>query len=161
METKELKFQIPDGFEIDEKNSTFKKIIFKKIEQKKWRDDSNARVEGYCIIANSEIFYYDGKNMPDNHNVFATEKQAKSALAMARISQIIVNDKRFGGPITEAEWANQDIVKFVITRDCINNQIISSVASRAYRFLAFHEMLQASLFKKENMDLIKDYYMIS
>ncbi len=30
METKELKIQIPEGYEIDKENSTFEKIVFKK-----------------------------------------------------------------------------------------------------------------------------------
>ena len=30
METKELKIQIPEGYEIDKEKSTFEKIVFKK-----------------------------------------------------------------------------------------------------------------------------------
>ena len=33
METKEMKIQVPEGYEIDRKNSTFEKIVFKKIEK--------------------------------------------------------------------------------------------------------------------------------
>ena len=43
METKEFKIQVPEGYEIDEENSTFKKVKFKKIETKSWyiRNSSN------------------------------------------------------------------------------------------------------------------------
>lgn len=34
MKNKELKIEIPDGYEIDRENSTFEKIVFKKIESK-------------------------------------------------------------------------------------------------------------------------------
>ena len=37
METKELKIQIPEGYEIDKENSTFEKIVFKKKENAKPR----------------------------------------------------------------------------------------------------------------------------
>lgn len=33
-ETKELKIEIPEGYEVDKENSTFEKIVFKKIEEK-------------------------------------------------------------------------------------------------------------------------------
>ena len=33
-ETKELKIEIPEGYEVDKENSTFEKIVFKKVEKK-------------------------------------------------------------------------------------------------------------------------------
>ena len=63
METKELKIQIPDGYEIDKENSTFEKIVFKKKENAKprsWEEyccqqQTNCK-EGYCInTVTSEI----------------------------------------------------------------------------------------------------------
>lgn len=33
MKTKEFKIQMPEGYEIDKENSTFEKIVFKKIEK--------------------------------------------------------------------------------------------------------------------------------
>lgn len=33
-ETKELKIEIPEGYEVDKENSTFEKIVFKKVEEK-------------------------------------------------------------------------------------------------------------------------------
>ena len=41
METKELKIQVPEGYEIDKEKSTFEKIVFKKVEKelpKSWED---------------------------------------------------------------------------------------------------------------------------
>ena len=56
METKELKIQIPDGYEIDKEKSTFEKIVFKKKKNTKprsWEEyccqqQTNSK-EGYCI----------------------------------------------------------------------------------------------------------------
>lgn len=42
METKELKIQIPEGYEIDKDKSTFEKIVFKK------KDDKPRTWEEYC-----------------------------------------------------------------------------------------------------------------
>lgn len=82
----------------------------------------------------------------------------KSAMSMARISQIMANDERFGGVITDEEWSTEHFKKFVIKR--INGRIILSPSGLAYYFLAFHTKEQAELFMKENEDLVKDYYML-
>lgn len=103
-EPKEVRISIPKGYEIDTNNSTFNCIKFKKIS--KWRDNKLAKISGYYIdVLNSDITEITGAfNDKYNSNIFATKKLAKSALAMARISQIIANDERFGGVITDKEW---------------------------------------------------------
>ncbi len=161
METKELKISVPEGYVIDKENSTFECIKFKKIEQKRWRDNKEANIVGYYINLDSKIVQIekdgDYKNIKSNHDVFAAEKQAKSALAMAQISQIMANDKRFGGVVTDEEW-NSDDWKYIIDRkynDVCINRCISS-----YYFMAFHTEIQRNLFLKENEDLIKDYLML-
>lgn len=148
----------PTGFVIDEENSTFNCIKFKPI-QKRWRDDDNAIMCGYFINRNSEIIKVLSKlNISSAYNVFATEKQAKSALAMARISQIMANDKRFGGIITDEEWKNSSIRKYVICR--AKNDINIDSCCSLYYFLAFHIAEQRDLFLKENEDLVRDYLML-
>lgn len=158
METKEFKVPIPDGMEIDKEKSTFECIKFKPIEHKRWRDDENVGVNGYYIGNDSSIEYHDGYNRDSNYNVFATEKQAKSALAMARISQIMANDDRFGGVITDEEWNNISILKYTIER--LNNGITIGDSINYYNFLAFHTAEQRDLFLEENEDLVKDFLMI-
>lgn len=156
MDTKEFKIIPPEGYEIDKENSTFECIKFKHI-IKRWRD-SDPDVNGWYIrddhISNEEsnLNWKAG-----NLDVFATEKQAKSAFAMAQISQIMANDERFGGPVTDEEWDNYTS-KGVIIRG--NGNIILSSAISNYHFLAFHTQEQRDLFLKENEDLVKDYLMI-
>ena len=161
METKELKISVPLGYEIDKENSTFECIKFKKIEQKKWRDNKDANIIGYYINLDSKIVQIekdsDYKNIKSNHDVFATERQAKSALAMAQISQIMTNDERFGGIITDEGWVN-NYWKYVIYRN--KNGINIGTVLNEYKFLAFHTREQRNLFLQENGDLIKDYLMI-
>ena len=157
---KEFKIVPPEGYEIDRENSTFEYIKFKP--KKKWRDDITNTFTGYFIDAWSEISTINSEesflNIRKNYNVFATEKQAKSALAMARISQIMANDKRFGGVVTDEEWDDNYINKYIIDR--MKNKIDTAVYCSAYQFLAFHTTEQRDLFLKENEDLVKDYLMI-
>ena len=155
---KELKIIPPEGYEVDKENSTFDCIKFKPI-VKKWRDNEKKITNGYWIGCESKIYYENlAANCKENYNIFATEKQAKSALAMARISQIMANDVRFGGIITDKEWENLNMDKFVIYRQGNKIQTISVPIS--YHFLAFHTAEQRNLFLEENKDLVKDYLML-
>ena len=156
---KEIKITPPEGFEIDRKNSTFECIKFKPVEKERWRDQNHA-VSGYFlngdVVRLFEKDYWNG--WYGNHDVFVSKKQAKSAFAMAQIGQIIANDKRFGGPITDEEWNNMTI-KYCITRH-FNHRITVCNAQVEYYFLAFHTPEQRDLFLEENEDLIKDYLML-
>ena len=156
---KEIKITPPEGFEIDKEHSTFECIKFKPIEKTRWRDNKNALINGFYIAYSG--FIGDqllGKNIQENYGLFATEKQAKSALAMARISQIMANDERFGGIITDEEWKDDEIIKYVIIR--YDNCIFKDFFYNHYYFLAFHTEEQRDLFLKENEDLLKDYLML-
>lgn len=155
---KEINIIAPEGYEIDKKNSTFECIKFKPVQKKRWRDDEDAKFDGY-YIAGSIIKYVPTQwNVSNAYNIFATEKQAKSALAMARISQIMANDERFGGVVTEEEWEDKHTIKFAIIRRL--NLISFLRLFRDYEFLAFHTVEQRDLFLEENEDLVKDYLML-
>lgn len=153
---KEIKITPPEGFEIDKDNSTFECIKFKPIEKKRWRDDKNNKINGYYIKYDGRISdQYYGTNLRENYGIFATEKQAKSALAMARISQIMANDERFGGVVTDKEWNDGDIPKHIIRR--CQHGIKEDMAFLGYYFIAFHTYQQRDLFLEENEDLVRDY----
>ena len=159
MDIKEIKITVPEGMEIDKKNSTFECIKFKRKEEP-WRNKDSNRINGFyiedacCTLKKVSCIIYDKYC----YNIFATEKQAKSALAMAQISQIMANDERFGGVVTDEEWGNENKVKYIIDRYTNGIEIISSIST--YFFLAFHTEEQRDLFLKENEDLIKQYLMI-
>ena len=158
MENKELKVVPPEGYEIDTENSTLECIKFKKKHNNRWRDNTDAIISGYCIISGLVHLISETYNIPFSHDVFATEKQAKSALAMAQISQIMANDERFGGPVTDEEWKISMEVKWVIRK--FNSKIYFDSFYNTYHFLTFHTKEQRDLFLEENEDLIKDYLMI-
>lgn len=138
-----------EGYKWEAETLTLSKI------QKRWRDEEDAEVNGYYIHSDSHIVKHSGYNSIMNYNIFATEELAKSALAMARISQIMKNDERFGGPITDEEWDGRNLYSIIRV-----NKILIVQARPSYEFLSFRTPKQADLFLEENKDLVKDYYML-
>lgn len=158
-ETKEVKISIPEGYEIDTEKSTFTNIVFKKkclswLESLKQKCH-NAYVKGYMMSGEFITNYFKD---PLKICVFANEKQAKRAKAYALITQIIKNDDRFGGEITDEEWANSDMLKYILYR--YNNTVDKELRVFSYTPIAFHTEEQRDLFLKENEQLLKDYFMI-
>lgn len=93
MDTKKLKINIPEGYEIDKEKSTFEEIIFKKIEDplaklpKTW--------EEYCKQAKGYVSYFCSN--PDSiikswfegyYNEFMTEERLKQYVALGRLLQL-------------------------------------------------------------------------
>ena len=89
MENKEINIIPPVGYEIDKENSTFEKIVFKKINElpKTWKDLKN--ISGYYINSFSEITpssFIDVSNSAKN--TFPTKELAEAALALAQLLQL-------------------------------------------------------------------------
>ena len=88
MERKEVKIEIPQGYEIDKEKSTFEKIVFKKISEnpKTWED--------YCSLMKGKKVYYTCCNniiiscFSDAHNMFATRERAKQFIALGQLMQL-------------------------------------------------------------------------
>lgn len=157
METKELKIIIPEGYEIDEENSTFECVKFKKIHQvNTWEDLQE--IGGYYIDTYSNLNYVT-KELTNisNRNIFYSEKYAKSALALAQISQLM---PYYGGIVTNKDWKNYDKTKYGIV---INQGSVSCGRYNDIRVpIAFHtkEQLLKFISFPENVQLVKDFYMI-
>lgn len=135
-------------------------VIVEEIEETEfWSDQVYKFVYGYSIDYDSTIMYNTCTRYNQTHyNRFATKKQAKSAIAMARISQIMANDiEHFGGVITDKEWGI-DEWKFVICRSW--NRIFTKAVRSDYYFLAFHTEAQRGLFLEKYRNLVEDYLMI-
>lgn len=137
IEDKTPVLEIPVGYEVDKIESN--QIYFKPIE-----------VTTYNTIPKDEGVKISSK--------FKTQKAAKSAIAMAQISQLL---PYYGGVITDEEWCNP-IPKYCITRNN-GNRIEQTTRYYSYSFLAFHEKEQRDKFMSypENVQLVKDYLMIS
>ena len=94
MDTKKLKINIPEGYEIDKEKSTFEEIVFKKVEDplaklpKTW--------EEYCKYAKDCPSYY-GNPRKNNifetrfdgfYNEFFTEERAKQYVSFGKLLQL-------------------------------------------------------------------------
>ena len=135
-------------------------VIIEEVEEpEQWAEDRDEIGEGWYIDRNSRILS-GGFHLNDEQNfrAFATEKQAKSALAMARISQLMKHDERYGGVVTDEEWKSVKIDKFSMHKYA-GNLFRTTVQFTQY-FLAFHTAEQRELFLAENERLVKDYLMI-
>lgn len=91
MENKELKIEVPQGYEIDKEKSTFEKIVFKKVEKelpKSWEDLMT--VKGYCVSTFSKIEDCSEEcyTYKENKNIFPTKEEAEACLALAQLCQL-------------------------------------------------------------------------
>ncbi len=86
---KELKIEVPQGYEIDRQKSTFEKIVFKKIPEnpKTWED--------YCVLTKGEPAYYTdcGNSISSTyntgaHNEFATKERAEQFIALGKLLKL-------------------------------------------------------------------------
>ena len=156
--TKEMTINIPEGYEIDKENSTFECIKFKKKakEINIWNDLDT--ISGHLINNISEIITIPIVPTEDDDKcIFISDKYAKSALALAQISQLI---PYYGGEITDEEWNNSFIKKYGITVYC--NIICKIVVVTNRNILTFHTQEQVDRFLSfpENVQLVKDLFMI-
>ena len=85
---KELKIEVPQGYEIDRQKSTFEKIVFKKIPEnpKTWED--------YCSLMKGKTVYYTNCNtitvsgFSDAHDKFVNKKRAEQFIALGKLLQL-------------------------------------------------------------------------
>lgn len=90
METKEMKIQVPEGYEIDRENSTFENIVFKKVENelpKSWED--LYEVGGWFVDFQSKVVTSGSMRTADSvKNRFPTKEEAEACIALAQLCQL-------------------------------------------------------------------------
>lgn len=112
-------------------------------------------ITGYFIRANSTTHKTTLISCCDmNKMVYATEKEADAALAMAQLSQLL---KAYNGDWTP-DWNDDYDNKYVIARSGYN--IVKLTCSKYYYFLTFKTVELRDEFLKNFEDLIKQYFMI-
>ena len=85
---KELKIEVPQGYEIDRQKSTFEKIVFKNIPEnpKTW--------EEYCELTKGIPSFYSTLNGVDTnkysgeYNEFTTKERAEQFIALGKLLQL-------------------------------------------------------------------------
>ena len=152
METKEIKIQVPEGYEVDNEESTFENIVFKKKNAINcWKDLE--KISGCSITNESDIVHWSElTTIEGNKNVFLNDKYAKSALALAQISQLLPYYD------SNVDWNNKSTIKYSVFR--MRNEIVIDSYTVSYHFLSFNSRKEAERFLKYNEQLVKDYFML-
>lgn len=152
METKEMKIQAPEGYEIDREKSTFEKIVFKKVERelpKKWEDLGG--VNGFYINAQSDINpYYDSEiKGTTSKNIFPTREEAEACLALAQLCQL--RDRYNDG--WKPDWEDDGEIKYCI--EFFKGKIEKECHYVTKRVLCFRTQELRDEFLENFRDLIK------
>lgn len=159
MEEKTIKINVPEGYEVDEANSTFAEIKFKPIVAKypkSWEDAfENKLLIGTFIDTYSRVTpFEEDEGTHKEKNVFKTENQAKAMLAYAQITQLMALPCYNGDWIPN--WDDTDSEKYVIGRYA--NRVVKEQYIKAYEKLAFRSEKAQDAFYDNHMDLLKDYF---
>ena len=149
MENKELNIIAPEGYEIDKENSTFEKIVFKKINElpKTW-EDLKYISGAFISTLNSNIKTINSaKTDSSAKNIFPTKELAEAVLALAQLLQL--RDKY-----------NGDNEGFIFNKNnyCIsvyNYNIDKSWHTQIQRVLAFRTKELGEEFYNNFKDLIE------
>ena len=114
---KELKIEVPQGYEIDRQKSTFEKIVFKKIPEnpKTW--------EEYCSLMKGKTVYYTNCNtitvsgFSDAHDKFVNKERAEQFIALGKLLQLRdywVKRSKFKDAIGIFTWSDG----LIVTNNC-------------------------------------------
>lgn len=151
MKTKEFKIQVPEGYEIDKENSTFEKIVFKKIEKelpKRWEDLEI--IDGYYVDEDSKIYNCtEFTKAVKNRNIFPTKEEAEACVALAQLCQL--RDRYNEG--WKPDWKNDRELKYTIEIFC--DDIVKRIYECRYKALAFKTEELRDKFLENFRDLIK------
>lgn len=116
METKNIKIDVPEGWEIDKENSTFENIVFKKKDEQlptKWEDFKN--IEGYYVDANCIIQFHVDLPRAYNRNTWPTIELAEASVALCQL----IRHRDTWNKGWMPNW-NDESFKFGITVKCDN-----------------------------------------
>ena len=148
---------IPEGYEIDQKNSTIEKIVLvkKSIYPEGWEEHF---IDNYI-----EGFYIEGEYSEhcsvtscgyEDKNIFKTEKQAQACLAYAQLTQLMALPC-YNGDWVPCWWDN-DQIKYCIVR--WKNTITTNTVSSDFEFLTFKSKEIRDIFLENHLNLIKQFY---
>ena len=144
---KELKIEIPQGYEIDRQKSTFEKIIFKKIPEnpKTW--------EEYCELTKNSPSFYATLNSIDTHkysgvyNEFQTKERARQFIALCKLLQL------------RDYWVKgYSEFRYAVYGDILDRTVICDWLDNVHYPLTFPTKEMAEEFKNCFEDLIKQAY---
>lgn len=151
METKEMKIEVPEGFEIDREKSTFEKIVFKKVERdlpKRW--EGLLGVSGCYVDSNSKVVVFKGCfAKEETKNVFPIRAEAEACLALSQLCQL--RDRYNDG--WKPDWKDEKELKYAIKIS--NNKTAVCVLTATSSVLSFKSAYLRDKFLENFRDLIE------
>ena len=117
---KEIKIEVPEGYEIDKENSTFETIKFKEMSKLPMSWEELGDITGYYIDSTSSLKNCYGYSSRGKENLWPTLELAEAALALSQLLQL---RDRWNGD-WKADW-NKANEKYVIT-------IIADIAQKEW-----------------------------
>ena len=147
METKEIKIEVPQGYEIDKEKSTFEKIVFKKIDNtpKTWEEYCELTKGNTSNYANATTLMVCKDQFNGAYNEFSTKKRAEQFIALGKLLQL--RDYWVG------DWKRNSDNIYIIYK----NVIMAAVHNSDFP-LTFPTREMAEEFKDCFEDLIKEAY---
>lgn len=146
---KELKINIPKGYEIDKEKSTFENIVFKEINKlpSSWKNLEH--MGGYYVNPGSSTTHYKSSYcIARLKSTFKTREQAEASIALAQLSQL--RDVYRQG--WEPDWNNEYEEKYCVVFK--RNDILVLDYLCLNHFLSFQDKETAELFLENFRDLI-------
>lgn len=162
MKTKEIKIEAPKGYEIDKENSTFEKIVFKKVNCVFTLGDlvKNGKKQKfhYCRAGECAITSFDALPTISHCSHYPSEDLAKSAVALAYICNLL---PYYSEPFTDEELCNDRISKWGIYY-CAVTKIFQKYQwfSSRRNIFSFRDGAQADLFIEKNKELLNQYFIV-
>ena len=151
---KEINIEVPEGFIIDEENSSFTCIKFKKEEKKQvtcWEDLE--KINGYYLGADSKpVKITDYPLNLISKQVFATKEQAEACIALAMLSQLMKDVNKDWIP----DWKNLNEEKYFPY--IANNIILSGIVYAEFQHVAFKSYNIYKAFIENHEDLLRQYF---
>lgn len=157
MDTKKLKINIPEGYEIDKEKSTFEEIVFKKVEDplaklpKTW--------EEYCEQTEGNVSYFFSSHdsiikswFEGSYFEFVTEERVKQYVSLGKLLQL--------RDYWVSNWKD-DSKNFVAAIYHFDGEIVNTNVSKkrsSNYSLTFPTREMAKEFKNCFEDLIKEAY---
>ena len=152
MKNKELKIQVPEGYEIDRENSTFEKIVFKKVENelpKRWKDLH--QVKGWAVGEDNKIYSVERYTWEEygRKNIFPTKEEAEACVALAQLCQL--RDRYNDG--WKPDWDSMSETKYVL--EISRNIVVKNFYGNRHKILAFKTEELRDKFLENFRDLIE------
>lgn len=143
---KTLTIKPPEGYEIDQENSTFECIKFKELPQKsyhkRWSD--LGYLDGYYVNADSSVDEASGSSIHiENKNICRTEEQANGLLALSELSQFYY------------DFTKDDSSKHEVYISISNTSSNVYILETKERFLSFKDQDTADIFNDLHIDLLR------